>query len=156
MKRIEEFAEGLKILAKYDSDGFSVCAEHDVVYAGPGDADEVDPEDADRLQELGWHIDSDVHRWRKYMTKMKASGSYIHDFPPVLVVRTDLTADEVREIAREKLGIEDLEPMVNNDLIHNKVFVEIEPPDANGMALALYNHDGVYSVRRYKPRPKPV
>ncbi len=80
MKRIAEIAEGLSILAKHDSDGFSVCFEHDIVYAGPtmedltfdeedeftGSLAPISADEATRLTTLGWHIDRDVSRWAKF------------------------------------------------------------------------------------------
>ena len=66
MKRIDQFAEGLTILAKYDQDGFSVQAQHDVIYAGPSDANAVSPGDRARLEELSWHINSEFGCWAKF------------------------------------------------------------------------------------------
>ena len=62
---IENLIEGLQILAKEGSKGHCICAEHDIIYAGP--ETEVSPEAASRLTLLGWHIDEDVERWAAYV-----------------------------------------------------------------------------------------
>lgn len=52
---------GLAIFATYadrDQCAVDVAAEHDVIYAGPS-AGIVSAEDRRRLEELGWHLESD-------------------------------------------------------------------------------------------------
>ena len=50
-----EWAESFTIFAKYGDEDYMVCAEHDIVYAGPHDfGDKITPEDIKRLDELGW------------------------------------------------------------------------------------------------------
>ena len=88
------------------------------------------------------------------MPKMTSAGSYIHDFHPVTTVRDELTEEDIKEIARTRLGITELEPMIGNQWIQNKLFVDLGAPDENGITEALYNHDGKYSVRTYKKRPR--
>lgn len=52
MKRIEQIAEGLTILAKYDGHGYGVSPEHDIIYVNIDER----PTAADfaRLTELSW------------------------------------------------------------------------------------------------------
>lgn len=58
---IDAWIEALTICKKYDEDGFhGLAAEHDVVYL-PLDPEKVSPEDAKRLEELGWHIEYDSY-----------------------------------------------------------------------------------------------
>lgn len=61
MKRMEKIITGLQILAKYED---SMCAEHDRIYAGPDDGNDVSPEDKERLESLDWEI-GDSDRWEK-------------------------------------------------------------------------------------------
>lgn len=84
------------------------------------------------------------------MTKLKNAGSYIHDCQPVTRVEDDLTEGRIRELVKQHLGIEDLEWQYDYQIIMNKAFVDLGPPDAEGITLALYNHDGLYSLRTYK------
>jgi len=80
MATITEVAEGLAILAKYvKPDSHCLGAEHDVLYAGPietGTYDDgngtvvdtlVSADDAARLLELGWHIDSETESWARFV-----------------------------------------------------------------------------------------
>jgi hypothetical protein len=60
MAKILEIADGLRILAKYDS-GFCVGAEHDEIHAGPDKASTtVSAEDQAELKKLGWIVDEDL------------------------------------------------------------------------------------------------
>ncbi len=61
----ESTIAGLQILSKYP--GGQISAEHDVIYAGPGDPKEVSPEDAKALEDLGWHIDTEVDVWARFV-----------------------------------------------------------------------------------------
>jgi hypothetical protein len=54
----KEFIEAFEIFAKYNSDEYPLCAEHDEIYAWVDD-DKVSEEDKKRLDELGWIINSD-------------------------------------------------------------------------------------------------
>ena len=66
MRTINEVAEGLIILSKYNNS--DVCAEHDIIYAGPYDPEEkISQEDRERLDELGWHIDSDATTYARFV-----------------------------------------------------------------------------------------
>ncbi len=85
MARIKSIIEGLTILEKYNMSDYSVCAEHDTIWAGPDslEAETKDPhtgdglilisfntvseEDYEKLKELGWHIDSDIARFCVYV-----------------------------------------------------------------------------------------
>jgi hypothetical protein len=60
--------EGLQILAKYvDANSNDVAAEHDVIY-GPYAADlNITDEDKEKLEELGWFIDSEVDSWAVFV-----------------------------------------------------------------------------------------
>ena len=63
MTRIQEVIEGLQILAPHAGD---VCAEHDIIYAGPEGA-KLSPQECSRLLELGWHYSDEVDRWAKFV-----------------------------------------------------------------------------------------
>ena len=79
MATFAEVSEGLTILAKYvESTSHAIAAEHDIIYAGPDETlinedDEesngsvVSEEDATRLRELGWHIDSETTSWARFV-----------------------------------------------------------------------------------------
>lgn len=60
-KRIQEFFEGLTLLAKYDRKGYGVQAEHDEVFVT---IDEV-PSDEDivELRILGWSPEDRTFKW---------------------------------------------------------------------------------------------
>ena len=63
-KTIDEFAEGLAILAKYDDAGFGVQPEHDEVFVNVSRA--PSPEDQASLLSLGWEIpEGDETQWSK-------------------------------------------------------------------------------------------
>ncbi len=67
----DEVIEGLQILKKYvkKERDVGLSAEHDVIYAGPM-LDELEgkltPEDKKRLEELGWHEDSEGECWARF------------------------------------------------------------------------------------------
>lgn len=61
MASIRELTEGMKILAKYLPQGEDTHvggAEHDIFYVCPSSAVKVSTEDEAKLDELGWHKDS--------------------------------------------------------------------------------------------------
>ena len=68
-RRDEEIIQGLHLLKKYipggaDSPGgWHVCAEHDVIYAGPDNSADVSAEDKERLLALNWVEDEGSNRW---------------------------------------------------------------------------------------------
>lgn len=62
-KQVQQIADGLLILAKYDESGYGTCVEHDQIWAGPDRAKSVSKGDALALKELGWYVDKDVNRW---------------------------------------------------------------------------------------------
>lgn len=86
------------------------------------------------------------------MAKLTTAGSYLFDYSPTEPVNKDLTEAQVRETVQKYLKIDSFEPFDDQQLIMNKTFVNLGGPDEKGMVLALYNHDGVYSVWRYKKR----
>jgi hypothetical protein len=66
--KAKNIIEGLTILEVYVPGQFSVCAEHDVIYAGPDRASDVMEVDAKKLKTLGWLIDSqNSGRWVAYV-----------------------------------------------------------------------------------------
>lgn len=59
MSKMEKVAAGLALLAQYQSQDESqgIAAEHDVIYAGPDEAEEVVSQDhQQQLDELGWFV----------------------------------------------------------------------------------------------------
>lgn len=56
-----ELIEGLKIIEKYDPSEY-VCAEHDIIFCAHANVN-VSDEDAKRLEELGFFIDSETDSW---------------------------------------------------------------------------------------------
>lgn len=59
MARISDVIEGLQIIQKYvEPDEHLGGAEHDIIYAVPGDTS-ISDEDVARLIGLGWHNDSE-------------------------------------------------------------------------------------------------
>ena len=68
MASLNQVIKGLEILSKYDSkngDSHNICAEHDIIYAGPGV--EVSEEDKKILDDLGWHWDSSADSWARFV-----------------------------------------------------------------------------------------
>lgn len=65
MTQTEKIIKGLQILSKYP--GNYIAAEHDIIYSGPSDAQDVTPEDAKELDELGWHVDSSSGAWARFV-----------------------------------------------------------------------------------------
>jgi hypothetical protein len=72
MPKLGAVIEGLEILAKYSKNGresHGVAAEHEIIYAGGSDIEELDDipeEDRERLKELGWFWAEDVSSWAIY------------------------------------------------------------------------------------------
>lgn len=62
LSRCKKVALGLLILAEYDGD---IAAGHDIIYAGPTDTTRVSAEDQVKLNDLGWHIDSNTDSWAR-------------------------------------------------------------------------------------------
>ena len=58
-------ARGITLLAEAGSRN-SVCAEHDIIYAGPDSFDDVSEETARELEDLGWFKDTESGRWAVY------------------------------------------------------------------------------------------
>jgi len=65
MATAKQVIEGLQILDKYEDN--YIAAEHDILYAGPSDASKITPEDQAKLDELGWHIDSETDSWARFV-----------------------------------------------------------------------------------------
>lgn len=69
MATYDDVIEGLKILREHDDRSHGVYAGHDVICAGPSPGldetaeEAVGEEDAERLEELGWHVDSETDSW---------------------------------------------------------------------------------------------
>ncbi|CAB4196673.1 hypothetical protein UFOVP1290_193 [uncultured Caudovirales phage] len=62
---ILEVAEGLLIFAGYGK--ADVCAEHDIIYAGPISKVDISAEDQIRLEELNWHVDEENDSWAHFV-----------------------------------------------------------------------------------------
>lgn len=56
----------LKIAEKYDKGEYNLAAEHDILYFLPSDIG-VSKEDADALDKLGAHMDSDSGGWAVFV-----------------------------------------------------------------------------------------
>lgn len=65
LRQIDMIIQGLQILAKYKQPDIS--AEHDVICAGPSLGTEVSFEDAEALDALGWHHDSELECWARFV-----------------------------------------------------------------------------------------
>lgn len=65
MSTIQNFADGLAILAKYNPSA-EVCAEHDEIWAGGPHPGNTLPKDRKRLEELGFTWDEDTDSWHKF------------------------------------------------------------------------------------------
>ena len=55
---MESVIAGLQILLKYGED--CVCAEHDIIYAGPSYRDKMSDEDKKAMEAAGWHWDKEA------------------------------------------------------------------------------------------------
>ncbi len=62
---ILKIAEGLLIFAGYGNT--DVCAEHDIIYAGPISDVNVSIEDQMKLEDLGWYIDEENNSWAHFV-----------------------------------------------------------------------------------------
>lgn len=67
MKRIDQIAKGLEILSRHDENGLGVCAEHDVIYAGPGLHPATIRDTAKELEALGWDWDDSLDTWHFFV-----------------------------------------------------------------------------------------
>lgn len=56
--------DGLAILLKYEPDG-NISVDHDIIYSGGGDPSEMDAEDLQNLENLGWFWNPDFDSWAK-------------------------------------------------------------------------------------------
>ncbi len=62
---MKDIHEGLGILLKYKPDG-SCDAEHDEIFAEGPEPEAMAPEDAARLDDLGWRWDGSLGSWCKF------------------------------------------------------------------------------------------
>jgi len=60
-------ANGIILLSEYMNTGFHVCADHDIIYAGPDSYDDVEDHDAETLVTNGWFKDDESGRWAFYV-----------------------------------------------------------------------------------------
>jgi hypothetical protein len=68
MATLNQVIKGLEILVKYSGDGsHSICAEHDIIYAGPDVKEDLRDEDRKALEELGWHWAEDADSWARFV-----------------------------------------------------------------------------------------
>lgn len=64
---LEEIAEGLLLINKHTNRP-SICAEHDVIYAGDTEVlEKMSEEDCRTMLLLGWHWSSDVDCWASFV-----------------------------------------------------------------------------------------
>ena len=90
--------------------------------------------------------------------KLIYAGSYIRDFGPTMLLINNLTEEQIRELARAFLGIDlnELEPQFSDakgpQFLMNKTFASFGPSGPGNAHLALYNHDGTYSLRTFTPK----
>lgn len=64
MPNLEAIIEGLTILKKYAKSPEWIAAEHDILYGPPTQSD-ISKEDAERLEEIGWHKE-DEDSWAAF------------------------------------------------------------------------------------------
>lgn len=65
MSTVTEVIEGLTILNSYRNCRMDVG--HDVIYAGPGNQEDITEEDKIKLQGLGWYWDNILDCWAKFI-----------------------------------------------------------------------------------------
>jgi hypothetical protein len=67
LNSLEEMAEGLLLINKY-AKRTSLCAEHDIIYAGDsGVLEKMSEEDCRRMLVIGWHWSRDVDCWASHV-----------------------------------------------------------------------------------------
>lgn len=64
---IENFAEGLSLMVKHGASGYSVAAEHDIVYATNARELKLTLTEYRKLRKLGWLVDKEVESWYAYV-----------------------------------------------------------------------------------------
>ena len=64
---VDRLIEGLALLREMAGVDFDVAGEHDTLYAGGPDPEELSKEETEALAELGWHWDTDYECWRKFI-----------------------------------------------------------------------------------------
>ncbi len=70
MTRIGDVLEGLQIIAEYSAKGVdedSICAEHEMIYAGQDvDLEQMSEDDVTKMDELGWSFEEDKACWARF------------------------------------------------------------------------------------------
>lgn len=72
MATLQEVIRGLEILQKYmvDKDEHLICAEHDVIYAGPALSElegKISEKDEKSLLDAHWHKSKQGGSWAKFV-----------------------------------------------------------------------------------------
>lgn len=67
MATLKNVITGLQVFAKYGDDKHTVCAEHDTLYAGPGDDVDLTDEDKKTLDAAGWRYDKSTDSWKTFV-----------------------------------------------------------------------------------------
>ena len=70
MSQIKEIIQGLQILSRYRLQNDWIAAEHDIIY-GPDLKEDVTPEDAKQLENLGWFFDEEFDCWAVFTENIK-------------------------------------------------------------------------------------
>jgi hypothetical protein len=64
---VKDLIEALTIFAKYQPDSYAPThCEHDIMLVVAVTEEQVSPEDAKRLEDLGWHWDSEHDCWGSF------------------------------------------------------------------------------------------
>ena len=63
MANIRQLYEGVKILMKYEQDGDSIHAEHDQLWCGATDPDDMTTEERQAMDDNGFAWDKDYSSW---------------------------------------------------------------------------------------------
>ena len=69
MAKYSDVIRGLQLLMEAEGDVHSICAEHDIIYAGPDEPSLADGYEKQReqMEKHGWHIDSESGRWALFV-----------------------------------------------------------------------------------------
>lgn len=67
MTTFQDWAEVFVIFSKYSlpNEEAQVAVEHDTIYAGPSNTENISQEDINRLSDFGWHYDADFNCFYK-------------------------------------------------------------------------------------------
>ena len=63
---IEGLKAGLEILMAHGATGYTLAAEHDILYVADARKVKMPLSEIRKLHKLGWHIDSDVESWAAF------------------------------------------------------------------------------------------